>query len=130
MSETQLLTSLRRLEVELHQPECRSSAECLDALLHDSFFEIGRSGRRWSKSDILSDLPTEILGYSIISQGFIVQVVAEHIALLSYLSAHKSESGELSRYTARTSLWQKTNQGWKMRFHQGTATSEFKEDAT
>jgi len=130
MSETKLLTRLRSLEIELHKPYCRSNAERLDELLHESFFEIGRSGRRWDKSAILSELPTEKLSYTIVSERFSVQVVAEQIVLLSYLSANKSESGKLSRYTARTSLWEETNQGWKMRFHQGTATSEFEENAT
>ena len=130
MSENQLLDELRSLEVELHQPVCRSIADRLNAILHESFYEIGRSGRRWNKADILSELPTAKSNYKIISQDFSFQVVEEQVFLLSYLSAHKSESGQLSRYCARTSLWQKTRQGWKMRFHQGTAVPEFAVNVT
>jgi len=129
MNNDQLLSKLRGLEVEFHLPECRSNVERLDGLLHESFFEIGRSGRRWSKSDILNSLANDKLNYRIISQDFAIQVVATQIVLLSYLSANKQDSGELSRYCARTSLWQETPGGWKMRFHQGTATIEFEENA-
>lgn len=130
MNEHQLLSKLQSLEIELHQPGCRTNAERLDALLHDSFFEIGSSGRKWSKKDILEELPKENPNHIIISQDYAVEEIAEKTALLTYLSANKHETGELSRYCARTSLWQYTLQGWKMRFHQGTATSAFSENTT
>ena len=130
MSDDQLLSALRNLEVELHRPECRSNTERLDELLHDSFFEIGRSGRRWSRSDILNELPNENMSYNIVSREFSIHVVTEKTVLLTYQSANKREPGELSRFCARTSLWQETPGGWKMRFHQGTDISEFRGNAT
>ncbi len=53
MTDDTLLSHLRDLEVALHQPEVRSDASRLDELLHDSFVEFGRSGRSYSKADLL-----------------------------------------------------------------------------
>ncbi|VAW37434.1 hypothetical protein MNBD_CHLOROFLEXI01-3354 [hydrothermal vent metagenome] len=121
-----LLQHLRALEIALHQPDVRSDAERLGALLHDSFVEIGRSGQIHSREDILRDLPTEKPSSTVWSQDFSVAEIGDGVALLTYKSAHVDAKGEFSRYTLRASLWQRTAQGWQMRFYQGTPTGEFK----
>ena len=125
MNSEKLLEKLRNLEVELHQPEARSNRKRLDALLHESFIEFGRSGRSYRKAGIIEQLSLEKSLESIWSQDFSVEEISEGIALLMYKSAHKNETGELTRHTNRTSLWQHTSHGWQMRFHQGTAIDEF-----
>lgn len=130
MNASKLLKELRKLEVELHQPEVRSNADRLGVLLHDSFVEFGRSGRSCSKVDIINQLPLEKTSGSVWSQDFLVEEISEGVALLIYKSAHMNESGKLTRHTNRSSLWQLTARGWQMRFHQGTATEEFFPDAT
>jgi hypothetical protein len=130
MNPNKLLKELCKLEIKLHQPEVRSNAEQLDALLHDSFVEFGRSGQSYSKAEIIKQLPLENSSESVWSQDFTVEVISEGVALLMYKSAHKNETGELTRQTNRSSLWQLTDRGWQMRFHQGTATSEFVASAT
>ena len=57
MTSDELLQHLKKLEIELHQPSVRTNVKRLDDLLHDSFAEIGRSGRTYSKADILAELP-------------------------------------------------------------------------
>jgi len=79
------LSELQSLEVELHSPAARKSRDRLNALLHADYLELGRSGRRYTKANVLPD------------------------------GAHE-------RHTLRTSIWQWTEQGWQMRFHQGTPT--------
>jgi len=130
MNNNHLLKELRELEVELHQPEIRSNTKRLEALLHDSFVEFGRSGKIYGKAEIIKKLPMENSPGLIWSQDFSVEEVSEGIALLTYKSAHRHESGELSRHANRSTLWQHTSQGWQMRFHQGTATDEFEAKAT
>ena len=125
MSLKNLLQHLRALEIALHQPEVRSDAGRLGALLHDAFAEIGRSGQIHSREDVLQDLPTEKEVKAIYSQDFAVAEISDGVALLTYKSAHVDANGELSRHTLRASLWQHTAQGWQMRFHQGTPTDEF-----
>ena len=125
MAEDALLSTLRNLEIALHQPEVRSDIVRIDALLHDSFSEFGRSGRRYSKADVLKELPLEKSSAIVLSQDFSVAVIADGVALLTYKSAQLNGSGEVSRCTLRSSLWQRTARGWQMRFHQGTPTNAF-----
>lgn len=125
MTEDTLFEHLRGLEVALHQPAVRADIHCLDDLLHPSFVEIGRSGRRYSKADMLRELPRAQPSDAIWSQDFAVDEIADGVALLTYRSAHMDENGQLSRYTLRSSLWQRAESGWQLRFHQGTPTDGF-----
>ena len=125
MSKDNLLEQLRRLEVALHQPGIRSDPVRLDVLLNESFMEVGRSGQRFTKSDILRQLPSDKLAEIIWSQDFAVAEIADGVALLTYKSGHIDEKGNVSRHTLRSSIWLRTAHGWQMRFHQGTATEPF-----
>jgi hypothetical protein len=125
-----LLDTLRTLEVELHQPEVRSDRRRLDRLLHERFREFGRSGRAYTKAEILSEFSHEQQTYEVWSQDFKLEPLSECLALLTYRSAHISIDGELEQHTNRASLWQLTERGWQMLFHQGTPTDAFPRDAT
>ena len=120
-----LLETLRSLEIELHQPDVRADVERLGLLLHDDFVEIGRSGKRYKKSDIIQRLQSEKSADKIWSQDYAVEEIGDGLALLTYKSAHINAHREMTRYTNRVSLWQFTAQGWQMRFHQGAATGAF-----
>jgi len=125
-----LLKRLRKLEVELHQPEVRSNANRLSELLHESFTEIGRSGQRYSRSDILEQLPVENRSGTVWSGQFSVEEIVPDLALLTYISAQIDASGGKSRRTLRSSLWQRTSKGWQVRFHQGTPAPVGKDCST
>ena len=129
MSSENLLQNLRVLEVSLHQPEVRTDAGRLGGLLHDSFVEIGRSGQSYSREDVLQDLPKQKGIRAIWSQEFSVAEISDGVALLTYKSAHLNAKGELFRHALRSSLWQRTTQGWQLRFHQGTPIDAFKKYA-
>jgi hypothetical protein len=120
-----LLETLKKLEISLHDSEVRSNPEKLAALLHPSFREFGRSGAHYSHEEIVSRVSGQEEQPVIWSQDFEVEPLSENLALLIYRSAHVNEHGQLERHTNRSSLWQQTEDGWKMRFHQGTATSRF-----
>jgi hypothetical protein len=125
-----LLETLKELEVLLHEPEVRSSAERMGQLLHSSFREFGRSGATYTREAILAHVSSAGEQPEIWAQDFQLEVFSEDLALLTYRSAHVAEDGELQRHTNRSSLWQLTEGGWKMRFHQGTATQPFAKRAT
>ena len=122
----ELLQHLREREVALHQPGVRADVNRLEELLHESFAEIGRSGRSYSRADILGELPLENTSSSVLSQDFCVAVVTNGVALLTYKSAHVDSDGTISCHALRSSLWLHTAQGWQVRFHQGTPTDAFK----
>ncbi len=115
-----LFTHLKSLEVALHQPEVRQDASQLNRLLHEAFVEFGRSGRVYNKPEILRQLAAETAEITIWADNFALTGLADGVALLTYRSGHLNEAGQRTRYTLRASLWQWTETGWQMRFHQGT----------
>ncbi|MEZ4635626.1 MAG: nuclear transport factor 2 family protein [Caldilineaceae bacterium] len=117
-----LLETLRGLEIELHQPATRADRQKLDALLHEDFEEIGRSGALYTKQDILAQLPVEDPP-TIWVQDFVVTELGPNVALLRYRSAHEGADGNCTRHTLRSSLWVNVSGCWQIRFHQGTATA-------
>ncbi|GLQ98171.1 nuclear transport factor 2 family protein [Dyella mobilis] len=120
-----LLETLRVLEISLHDPHVRSNQARLEALLHPAFRELGRSGMQYSLEDIVAHVVNEGVQPVIWSQDFELEQLAPDVALLIYRSAHVAALDQLECYTNRASLWQHTEDGWKMRFHQGTPTSAF-----
>ncbi|MBZ9559680.1 MULTISPECIES: DUF4440 domain-containing protein [unclassified Modicisalibacter] len=127
MNDSDLLQHLRHLEVALHQPLTRSDRGRLDELLDDEFLEFGKSGARLTKADILEWLPVERRADTIWSEGYEIARLAEDIALLTYRAAQADDEGNLSAHTLRSSLWIHSARGWRIRFHQGTATEAFRQ---
>jgi len=125
-----LLVTLRELERRLHRTEVRTNSEQLGLLLHPSFFEVDASGKTYSRGDVLAEFSDAPPRYAVWAQEFEVQEIMEGVALLRYRSAHIDGSGVLSRFVARTSLWQRTAAGWQVRFHQGTPTDAFDKHPT
>src|SRR4051812_34053565 len=118
-----LLEELRILETGLHTIEARRDRQRMAALLHPDFVEFGRSGKRYTRADILNEFgPTSVLP-AVRSGDFRLDILAEGVALLTYASAHQDADGKQSRHTLRSSVWVWTEIGWQMRFHQGTPTS-------
>ncbi len=115
-----LLEELRALETEMHVTETRRNRHRMEALLHPEFVEFGRSGTRYSRADILNEFGPNSGLPAIHSENFNVTVLAEGVALLTYLSAHVDARGKLHKCTLRSSVWVRTDAGWQMRFHQGT----------
>jgi hypothetical protein len=125
MNATTLLDTLREVEVETHQPHVRADPVKLGQLLYPNFFEISRSGSTYSRDEVLAEFGGQPSPHRVWSQDFRVEALAGDFALLTYRSAHISDRGTLDRYTLRASLWQSTDKGWRIRFHQGTPTEEF-----
>ena len=122
----ELLRKLRDLEVALHQPRTRGDAVRLRELLHPRFREIGRSGRAYSRDDVLAELVDQSQACEIFSEDYRLDQLSERLALLTYRSAHVATDGALERHSLRSSLWELTEGGgWQLRFHQGTPTEPF-----
>ena len=119
-----MLEELPRLEEELYRPATRRDAARMRALLHPGFEEIGRSGRRYSREDVLRESSSGAGRGAIRAEQFAVSEVGDGAALLTYMSAHVDAAGNRSRLTLRSSLWIQTAAGWQMRFHQGTPVAE------
>ncbi|MBP2411926.1 ribonuclease HI [Arthrobacter stackebrandtii] len=101
------------LERELLAPAVRADPIRLGELLHPDFEEIGASGRVWSRQAILELLADEAaaeVGLDVLS----LNQVDGNSALLTYRSLAASGNA------LRSSLWQRHDGQWRLRFHQGT----------
>lgn len=113
-------------EIALHQHEIRQNIDDVARLLHSTFKEVGRSGLSFDYCSILDMMQGEepSNGY-IHSQEFECIVLEPSVQLLLYKSAWVSETGEVSAFSKRSSIWVFTGQGWQMKYHQGTPCAEF-----
>jgi hypothetical protein len=131
MSSNDLLEHLKALEVELHRLETRRDRNRLERLLHPDFLEFARSGRPYSRSEVLAEFSgVDAALEPVHVEQFELTELGSGAALLTYLSAHKTATGELHRRTLRSSLWLETETGWQMRFHQGTPADQSEIRAT
>ncbi len=120
------MEQLRKLEIELHQFDIRTSHSRLNHLIHSSFFEIGYSGNIYSKKDIIDlllkeDEPT----HTVWSQDYQFLELSKNIVQVMYKEASLDAQGILSRHSIRTSIWQKELGRWQVRFHQATPVTSF-----
>jgi len=72
-----LLSTLRELECELHQPECRSDRDRLAQLLAPDFWEFGRSGAIHTRDRTLKELPTDPEPPIVHAQDFAVKKLSD-----------------------------------------------------
>ncbi|MDM9615522.1 DUF4440 domain-containing protein [Kosakonia cowanii] len=115
-----LCAKLSELEKQLHCLQTRNQHRVVDDLLHEAFFEIGRSGRRYDRSQVVDALINDEPGDEIHAEDFAVTVLSEGCALLTYRSFTLNAQGDIARPTLRASIWIKTGEAWQMQFHQGT----------
>ena len=93
-------------------------------MLHPEFHEVGRSGRSYNRETIVKFLAAQESQPEVASQKYSVSELGPGVALLTYRSAHIEQSKILVNHTLRSSVWLKTNAGWQLRYHQGTAAAE------
>ena len=111
------LAEVEALERRLLDPQIRSSRRCLDALITDDFFEIGRSGLVWTKRDILESLPKET-GLNIEMESVQIRRIGQDVVLITYRSRRVGDAQTAD--ALRSSIWQRRANKWQIIFHQGT----------
>ncbi|HSU01496.1 MAG TPA: RNase H family protein [Nocardioides sp.] len=89
----------------------RSDRAAVATLLHPDWQEVGRSGRLWSRAEVLEEIgPIDPMELDVLS----VDRVGDDTILLLWRA-----SGD-GRSTLRSSLWVRSGGAWQQRFHQGT----------
>ncbi|MDQ4490876.1 ribonuclease HI family protein [Sinomonas sp. ASV486] len=101
------------LEQELLDPQVRSDYGQLAYLLHPDYREIGASGRLWDREELIEEL---VQGPELQARFELIE--ATHLAddLLQILYRTVGSTGA----ALRSSLWQRVDSRWRLRFHQGT----------
>ena len=121
----EVVQELKSLEEMLLRPEVRRSRVEMDALLADDFIEYGRSGRIYDKAAILETADKPFDG-RLSLHGFSAKALAPSVVLVNYSSLLQHPDGNES-HSLRSSIWSRTEKGWKLVFHQGTPCVPAKE---
>ena len=115
-----VLDHVLELERELQTPACRSDPDRLSQLLAPDFVEVGASGRRWEREDMLAMLREESADPA---AGAIEVVALSARALAAGVVQVFWDSARDGRRARRTSIWCERDGGWQQVFHQGTLLS-------
>lgn len=103
-------------ELELLDPDVRRDARRVDQLLHPRFVEIGRSGRRWQRAEIIAALAGEQGRVAPETDEWVFDDVGPMLVLVTYRVMSATGS---SRHA---SLWDLSGGAPLIRYHQGTVS--------
>lgn len=108
---------LRTLEESLWVGTTRFDNAYMERVLSPDFFEFGRSGRVYTREETLGGSREEIKA-RIPLKDFKIRPISENVVQVTYVS--EVTYGDEVEVGNRSSIWVKTPEGWKLRFHQGT----------
>jgi hypothetical protein len=112
-----VLEELKLREPIFHHPEFGTTRQNYEAMTDPDFWEVGASGRRYSRKFVLDTLenrapdPDE-------SKWLLRDFQCRELAADNYLITYTLHQGK--RVTRRATLWRRTASGWKALYHQGT----------
>jgi hypothetical protein len=112
-----VLEELKRREPIFHRPELGTSRRDFENMMDASFWEVGASGRRYSREFILDTLEIRMSQHVDDiweTRGFHCLEIAPE----NYLVTYTLLQGR--RVTRRATLWRRSSAGWKILYHQGT----------
>jgi len=113
------LTEIRGLEESLWRANTRFDNELMDRTFAADFFEFGRSGRTYSRVEMMFEpgMFDEIQATLPLSH-FNARYLSYDIVQVTYVSEviYDSEKEQANR----SSIWARVDEGWQLRFHQGT----------
>jgi hypothetical protein len=105
-----------------HRPEWGTTRAHFENITTADFWEVGASGRRYSREDVLAETgetSTNSDRRPVGSRGLSLSRAGQRCSLLTYTLLQHSE-----RKTRRSTIWQRTPDGWKIVFHQGTIVQD------
>ncbi|NIA45704.1 MULTISPECIES: DUF4440 domain-containing protein [Providencia] len=116
-----LFNKLIDVEKKLHLSANWQNINFLREVLHEDFFEFGRSGGTTNKTNTLSVLVDE-QPKTIYSEDYHCTLLSNNTLLMTYTSFERQQNVKI-KLTHRSSIWLKNSKNqWQLRFHQGTPT--------
>lgn len=110
---------LTHLEDGLWMTEKRFDRMWMEKILHPDFAEVGMSGRTYDRTETIdARRPSQAYENTLPHENYSLELVDEDVAMVRYISRPKY--GGVERPSHRSSIWVDTNEGWRLRFHQGT----------
>ena len=105
--------AIKQLELELNNPKVRKNKARLNELLADNFEEVGKSGNKFTKDEIIRNLlEEENTDFS--AHDFSFELLSEDCVLVKYTTTLNGQSAH------RCSIWKKQQSNWQIHYHQGT----------
>lgn len=98
--------------------DIRFDRDWMDRMLHPEFTEVGMSGNTYTRKETIEASPPKQFEAHLPLEDYRLELIDEDVAMARYIS-HATTNG-IERHAHRTSLWVNTNEGWRLRFHQGT----------
>jgi hypothetical protein len=118
-----VLDELRRREPIFHRPELGTTRADFEPMTDPGFWEIGASGRRYDREEVLAELERRYAGGPPADDAWEVRdehciELAPDVFLFTYTLAQRE------RVTRRATIWRRSNAGWKIVYHQGTMVAD------
>lgn len=108
---------ITRLEEAMWRGETRFDLMFQETRFAPDFFEFGRSGRIYSRKQIILSEAGEIQA-KLPLENLSILLLDENTAHVTY-NSHVEYNGVVE-HARRSSIWSRGEEGWVMRFHQGT----------
>lgn len=112
-----VLEELRAREPIFHRPELGTTRADFLGQTADDFWEVGASGRRYSREFVLATLE-ERWSHPSDDRWETSEFHCRELAAETFALTYTLRQGE--RVTRRLTLWRKVGASWKILFHQGT----------
>ena len=119
---TAVLAELSRREPLFHRPEFGTCRADFERMTVEEFWEIGASGRRYSRNFVLGELEKRFSApHDDVWQtrDFHCARIGNEVYLLTYTLIQNG-----TRVTRRSTIWRRIDREWKAVFHQGTLVPE------
>jgi hypothetical protein len=118
-----ILAELMAREPIFHRPEFGARRADFERMTADDFWETGASGRRYSREFVLDELERRhSVPHADVwkAREFHCRELAAGVYLLTYTLLQEN-----ARLTRRATIWQRSSDGWKIVYHQGTVVQDF-----
>ena len=116
-----VLNELIQREPIFHRPEVGTTRADLENMTEATFWEVGASGRRYSREYVLDELEKRYANQTEEAwqtRDFHCLEIAVDNFLLTYTLIQGT------RISRRSTIWRRTAQGWKIAYHQGTVVED------
>jgi hypothetical protein len=121
----EILQDLRSREPVFHRPELGTSRADFERMTEEGFWEVGASGRRYSRNhvlDVLEDRHQVASHLALEDTWEAADFACRELGSDTYLLTYTLQQGQ--RKTRRATVWRRSADGWKIMFHQGTVVED------
>jgi len=121
----EILQELRGREPIFHRPEFGTMRADFEGMTAADFWEVGASGRRYSREHVLEVLEDrhQVASHLALEDAWeATDFACRELGSDTYLLTYTLTQGQ--RKTRRATVWRRSGADWKILFHQGTVVED------